>query len=96
MPSTIATEALFAHAPERNDIPLLHRITTPQATEQNKSLISLQASAAQRCSPFPCGIEPGAGVAVPGAVGISCEAAVSAGGTVDVAAMQGNLGHPFI
>lgn len=45
MPSTIATEVLFVNAPERNGIPLLHHITTPQATEQNKSL-SLQTSLA--------------------------------------------------
>lgn len=49
-----------------------------------------------RCSPFPRGIKPGAGVAIPGAVGIPGEAAVSAGGAVDVAAVQGYLGDPFV
>ena len=43
MPSTIATEVLFVHAPARNAIPILHCITTPQATQQNRTLLSLQA-----------------------------------------------------
>lgn len=82
---------LLVHAPERN---LPYHITTLQATQQNKNHLPLQTSLG--CSPFSCGVEPGAGAAVPGAVGISGEAAVGAGAPVDVAAMQGNLGHPFI
>lgn len=50
----------------------------------------------QGCSPFPCGIEPGAGVAIPGAVRVSGEATVSTGSPIDVAAVQGDLCDPFL
>lgn len=42
-------------------------------------------------SPLPGGVEPGAGVAVPGTVGVPGQAAVRAGRAVDAAAVQGHL-----
>lgn len=35
-------------------------------------------------------------MAIPGAIRVPCQAAVSTGGTIDVAAMQRHLGNPFI
>lgn len=46
--------------------------------------------------PFPCGIEPGAGVAIPGTVRIPGKAAVSTGSPIDVAAVQGDLCDPLL
>lgn len=47
-------------------------------------------------SPLPRGVEPGAGVAVPGTVGVPSQAAVGTGCAIDVAAMQGQLGNPLV
>lgn len=44
--------------------------------------------------PFSSGIEAGAAQAVPGAVGVSGEAAVGARRAVGMATVQGNLGDP--
>lgn len=46
--------------------------------------------------PLPSGVEPGTGVAVPGTVGVSSQAAVGTGCAIDVAAMQRQLGHPLV
>lgn len=47
-------------------------------------------------SPLPGWVEPRAGMAIPGAVRVPGQAAVGAGCAVDVAAMQGHLGNPFV
>lgn len=47
-------------------------------------------------SPFPCWVEPGAGIAVPSTVRVSGEAAVGTGRPVNMTAVQGNLGDPFV
>lgn len=47
-------------------------------------------------SPFARWIKSGAGIAIPGTVRVSGQAAVRTGGPVDVATVQRNLGDAFI